>query len=664
VAAERAGSDLQLNRQSARLQAKFSALGSLKSALSGFQSTLSGINSANTFTNSNATSSDSAVLGASAGNNVIPNNYSVAISQLAASHSLASPAVETDDATAIGTGSITFRFGTTDYDGGTDTYSGFVENPETSSATIAIDSSNNTLQGISRAINEADIGVNASVIFNGSDYQLLMTSAEAGLQNSLEITVADGDGNSTDTSGLSQLAFNSSATNMEQTVAALDANLVINGLNITSSSNTVDSAIEGVSLSLKQVSASPVQVSVEPDTEGVKAAVNEFVSGYNQFIEVGNALSAYNAETRQAAALVGDFTLRSIEGQIGSILRGSRSIQGGSFSTLAEIGITTTSSGTLTVDDARLTEVLEQDLDRVAQMFTAFGSTDSAGISYLGSSNATLPGEYGIEVTSLAQAGFYDGASVLPTFIGAGQGNNVLIDNDNDDLTVAIDGIEAVITLTQDLYTSGASLAAELQTQINGNAALSSAGVSVTVTYNAATDSLSMASDSVGSDSSIEFVAVDTDTAATLGFTVGSGTDGVDLAGSIGDVPATITGNIWLAGSGSGAEGLRLQVNGNTLGSRGNVTFDRGVGSQLDSLLDQMLDIEGALTDRIESFENRLEDIEDRRERLELRWEAVRERYTTQFNALDTLLGQLQGTSTFLEQQLGGLIQPNSVNSQ
>ena len=137
--------------------------------------------------------------------------------------------------------------------------------------------------------------------------------------------------------------------------------------------------------------------------------------------------------------------------------------------------------------------------------------------------------------------------------------------------------------------------------------------------------------------------------------------DAIELEGG---VAVTGTGNILVAGSGSDAEGLRLQISGPTLGSRGNVAFTRGVASQLDKLMQNLLDVEGALNDRIDSLQDRLDDVEDRRARLELRWEAVRARYADQFNALDSLLGQLQNTSAFLEQQLSGLIQPNTGNNQ
>jgi len=661
VAAERAGSDLALNRQSARLQTKFSALGTLKSALSTFQGSLTGITSLNDFAANKASSSDTSALGVSAGSAAVASDYFIEISQLAQSHSLASQAVADKDETAIGAGTITFRFGATDYESGSDSYNGFAENAEISPVTIQIDSGNNTLQGIMSAINDAEAGIAASIVNDGSGFRLLLTSQDTGLEHSFQVNVSDNDGNSTDLNGLSMFVFDSIATNLKQTVAAQDASFTINGLTVTSDTNSVSSAVEGLNLELKQTTSGPVQISVDPDTEGVKTSVNEFIDGYNQFIQVANALSAYNPDTQQASALVGDFTLRSIEGQINGILRGAIPLQGDAFSTLAEIGVTTTAEGTLTMNDARFSAALSQQPDRVMQIFAAFGNASDSGVTFLASSNATQVGTYDVALTSLAAAGYYDGTSVLPDF-GSG---SVVIDSSNDELSLIVDGVTASgITLSQGTYASGDALALELQTRINNESTLSNAGISVTVAYNAGTNNLTITSDSEGSTSSVEITSVDTNSPASLGLIVGAGTAGVDIAGTIDGVAVTGTGNILVAGNGTDAEGLRLQISGNTLGSRGNVAFTRGVASQLDNLMQNLLDIEGALIDRIDSLQDRLEDIEDRRANLELRWEAVRDRYTTQFNALDSLLGQLQNTSAFLEQQLSGLIQPNTGNGQ
>jgi flagellar hook-associated protein 2 len=58
---------------------------------------------------------------------------------------------------------------------------------------------------------------------------------------------------------------------------------------------------------------------------------------------------------------------------------------------------------------------------------------------------------------------------------------------------------------------------------------------------------------------------------------------------------------------------------------------------------------------RTASLQSSIETINDRREVLGQRLAALQTRYTKQFNALDSLLAQLQGTSNFPAQQLGNL---------
>lgn len=660
VAAERSVSDSQLNRQEISLTSKFSALGSLKGSLGGFKATLSGLNTLSSFSTNKATSSDTSVFTATADSQALSSDYSIAVSQLATSHSLASTGFSDSDETAIGTGTITIRRGTTDYVPGTDTYNSFTLNEDSTAANITIDSSNNTLEGIMAAINDADIGISASIINDGSGFRLLLSSETTGENNSLEIAVADDDANDTDTSGLSRLAFNASATNLEQTNAALDANFTINGLAISSESNSVSSAIPGVTLDLKTTSASTVTLSVAADLTPVISGVNSFIAGYNSFISTANSLSSYDAENDVAAALVGDFTLRSISGQIGNILRSAVSGLTGTISNLSELGITTTAAGTLVLDSSVLTAAVNENPQQVSQMFAAIGVPEDADIQYGSSTDATAVGNYAVNITSLASSGVMDGGSVLPDF---GGGGTLDIDSDNNNLTFEIDGITtSEITLTSGTYTTGDDLAAEIQVQLNGAQELIDAARSVSVSYDSGSDRFSIVSNSLGSDSAVNILAVDTNSATSLGFSVSSGVDGTDVVGTINGESATGTGNVLVGDSDTEAEGLSLIISGSTTGSRGNVNFTRGIANQLNALLDDILTEEGALESRIDTLQDRLDDVATRREDLELRWADVEERYTKQFNALDSLLASLENTSSYLELQFDNLLKPN-VNS-
>jgi len=634
-------------------------LGSLKGVLGGFKDSIISLQNLANYTGRIATSSDNTVFTASAGSSAVPNTYSIAVSQLAKSHALASTGFPDSDETAIGTGTLTIRRGTTDYVPGTDTYNGFLLNPDSTAANITIDSSNNTLEGIMGAINASDIGVNAAIVNDGSGFRLLLSSKDTGEENSLEISVTDGDGNNTNNLGLSRLAFNASATHMEQTAAAVDANFTINGLAVSSASNITSTAIPGVTLTLKTESASAVELIVKADTAKITSSINSFVAGYNSYITTANNLSSYNAAQNIPAALLGDFTLRSIRGQVDTILRSSVEGLGTAISDLSDLGITTTSTGTLTVDSAKLNALITSDPQNVTQMFAAIGVPTDDNVKYAASTEATAVGNYAVSISALATSGALTGASVLPDF---GGGGTVVIDNDNNNLTFEVDGINSgAITLTAGTYTTGDALADEIQVQLNGATALKDQGIAVTVTYDSGTDSFTITSPSLGAQSTVAITAEDINSATSLGFSVASGTAGIDVAGSIGGHTAVGTGNLLVGKTDEDPEGLGLVISGNTTGARGTVNFTRGIASQLSSLLNGLLEADGALTSRIESYKERIEDVAKRRADLELKWDAVEERYSRQFNALDSLMASLQSTSSYLTNQFENLVKPNSI---
>lgn len=657
VSNERAGSDLQLNRREAKLNSKFSALGSLKSSLGGFNSAISGLTKLSSFNAKLATSADNTAFTASATTSAVANKYSLNVSQLASSHSLASGSFADSNETAIGSGTLTIRRGTTDYNAGTDTYNSFVLNADSTAANITIDSSNNTLEGVMAAINDADIGISAAIVNDGTGFRLLLTSDTTGEENSLEISASDDDSNNTDNSGLSRLAFNASATNLTQTAAAQDANFTINGLSVSNPNNTVTSAIPGVTLTLKKTTTAAVDLTVKDDFTKITAGVSSFIAGYNNYITTVNNLSSYDAVNNVPSALLGDFTLRSINGQIGNLLRNSVTGVTGNIQNLSELGITTTVSGTLVLDSAKLNAALSDNRQNVTQMFAALGVPTDDDISYASASASTVVGNYAVNVSTMASSGFYTGASVLPNF---GGGGTVVIDSDNNNLTFEVDGVDAgEITLTAGTYTSGVALANEIQVQLNGAQAMLDASKTVKVTYDSGTNSFSITSAAVGSESTVKITGIDTNSASSLGFSIGDGTAGDDVAGTIGGVAATGVGNVLKGAVGSDAEGLELVIDGGATGDRGTVNFSRGLADQLNTLLTSLLAVDGALASRIDNFKDQIEDVADRRAELELRWAAVEERYTKQFNALDSLLASLETTSSYLTTQFDNLLKPN-----
>jgi flagellar hook-associated protein 2 len=249
-------------------------------------------------------------------------------------------------------------------------------------------------------------------------------------------------------------------------------------------------------------------------------------------------------------------------------------------------------------------------------------------------------GDYAITVTQLATQGVFT----------AGNNSTLTVDATNDTFDLTVDGVQSgTITLTQAVYATGADLAAQIQSQINGDDDLQESGVSVVVEYVGGTH-FEITSTRYGDASEVEMGTVE---GTGLGLDTGSDVDGVNVAGTIGGEAATGIGQV-LYGSGD-TDGLRLTVSGGALGARGTVSFTRGVASQLDILLDNYTATGSLIDIRSDGLNDRLDSLDEERDRLDRRIAAIEARYQSQFAALDIMLSQLQATSNYLTQQLATL---------
>jgi flagellar hook-associated protein 2 len=482
------------------------------------------------------------------------------------------------------------------------------------------------------AINAAEAGVNASVIFDGSNYRLALSSEKTGASNSMEITVSD--------PSLSQFEFNASATNLTQTQNAQDAILSVNGLDVTNASNSFTETLKGVTFDLKKVElGKTVSVEVSRSSSDIVGSLQGFVDTYNELISSVNELTRFDPTTQQASVLLGDATLRSGMSQIRSVL--SRMVSGlenTSIRTLSDLGVTTEIDGSLAFDSSKLTAALESDPDGVEAVFTVLGRPDNAGVSYFDSTSNTVSGKYAVNITQAASNGVLNSGPIGSFTVATGS---------NDTFKLSLDGTTSgQITLTAGTYT-GATLATEMQSRINGDAAIKGQTARVQVDFDSANNRFVFTSDTFGVESK---VAITETTAGTLGLNVATGTDGTDVAGTIGGTLAEGKGQFL-----TGANGLKLLIDGDLTGSLGTVAFSRGLMEELDLVLGGLLDGDGTLKAKTEGLQKSLEQIGDERLDLNERMFKYEERLLSRFNAMDAMLANLQGTSSFLTQQLASL---------
>lgn len=651
-----------LATKEATYQAQLSAYGQLQGALSGFQSAMQGLSNAYQFNGVSATSSDSTVASASASATAIAGSYAINVTTLAQAQQLASSALASTT-TTVGTGTLTFQFGT--WNG-----SSFSSNASTPSKTVTIDSAHNTLSGIRDAVNAAKIGVTATIVNDGTGYRLAFASNNTGAANSLKITVGnDGDGNNTDAAGLSQLAYDPAAAagsgkNLSQTLAAQDASFTVNGIGITKSSNTISDVIQGVSLTLLKQSATTT-ITVAQNTSAVQNNVQNFVKAYNTLSKAIGDLTAYDPSTGKAAILQGDYSTLSILNQVRNLL--NRPITGlsGPYTSLSQVGVSFQTDGSLALDSTKLQSALSGNFSAVAGLFASVGQTSDSLVSYVSSTDQTVPGQYAVSVSQLATQAVLNGATTAGLASTAGTFNTpVVLDSTNNTLSLALDGVQSgTITIAAGTYTTTAQLTAVIQAAINGDSALQAAGSTVAVAYDSVNNRLVLTSNRYGSASVVNITSVGTNTAATLGLSAANGTAGVDAAGTIDGVAALGSGQYLTASAGS-AQGLKLQILGGALGSRGTVGFSQGYAYQLGQLATQLLGSSGPISSRTDGINQSIKDIDDQRNALNTRLTQIEAAYRQQFTALDTLLGQMQATSSYLTQQLASLPSPGIlVNS-
>ena len=359
----------KLNAKISSYETKISSYGTLSSLVSSFQTASKTLGTS--LQKLASTPSDPSVLSATSGSTAVPGNYAVNVSQLAQSQNLIA-AGQTSSTATIGNGTattVTFDLGA--ISGGTLTngvYSGatFTSNGS-GTASITIDGTNNTLEGIRDSINAAALGVTATIVNDGSGtpYRLALTSTSSGISNSFKITTSGGDG-SID----SLLAYDPAGTqNLTQTLAAQNANFTVNGIAITSASNTVNEAIQGVTLTLKNTTVAPASLAVARDTTAINTAAAGFVDAYNALASQIKSRSAYGTDGKGAGALAGDGTLRVMQDQLRGIFNTPAS--GGTLTSLGQVGISFQRDGSLLLDSSKLDSAISANFSDVTNLFSS-----------------------------------------------------------------------------------------------------------------------------------------------------------------------------------------------------------------------------------------------------------------------------------------------------
>lgn len=324
-----------LEQRKGRLQAIQGAWGELRSALQALDTSLDPLLLNVTFQARAVTSSAPTVVTAQAATGAATGSYAISVTQLAQAQVVASD--QFDPSAELGFS-------------GTFTING-------KSVTVEL---NDTLFSLRDKINgTAGVGVTASVV----EGRLVLKSATTG---STGIQVSD-DPNTLVLHDLGILVDGPEGTAFKnQLVPPQDAEFSVDNLPVTRSSNTVSDVISGVTFTLQGEGSAVLEV--KTDVDFLVGKIKEFVAAYNAAL--AKVRSYLSNQPGQAGPLAGDATTMAIEGSLRRLAYEAVAGLPGDIDSLYDIGISTSDrTGVLSVDEAKLREVLTARPEDVAQLF-------------------------------------------------------------------------------------------------------------------------------------------------------------------------------------------------------------------------------------------------------------------------------------------------------
>jgi flagellar hook-associated protein 2 len=386
VNADKSAKQTQIDTATKTNTLKISGVGSLKSALTAFQTAMTNLGSKTNpaFAGYTATSGTPATLTATSDNTAVSGNYSVVVEKLATGSKVASASFAGGATSAIPSGTLKISQNGTDYN-----------------VTIP---ANATLQSTRDAINTAQgaNGISANIVTDATGAsRLVINSSKTGAGSDLTVSgIAGLEIDGTQVMGTSPAPGASGAVS----AVASDAKLTIDGLAVTSKSNTVTGAISGLTLNLVAASPTAATVTVDNNTKGLQTSIQTFVDAYNTLKTTIDTLSKATPDEdgnlTVQAAFTGDSLPRSLIADIRGQLTATGA--GGPLAVLSQLGVLTDrNTGNLTFDTAAFNKTMAQPgmTGQVQQLFT--GTNDTNGLlarmnkavdPYLKGATSTSPG--------------------------------------------------------------------------------------------------------------------------------------------------------------------------------------------------------------------------------------------------------------------------------
>lgn len=373
------------------IQTQISTYAQVQSLMSDLSTAAAGLAQSSLWAQNSATSSDKTALTATAQAGAASGSYSVQVNQLAAAQSLASGTFASSSS-VLGAGKLAIEIGTwsgaspTDDPATTtiDESAPSTFTPKTGATPLALtfDSATTSLADVRDAINAAKAGVTASIVRDTSGTRLTIRSNSTGEENALRILATDLS-DAPLTGGLAALNYNQprsiGGTGMTQTVAAANARATIDGLLVSSNTNTFSGVIENVDFTAASTTSSAVTLSIGNDNDSQRKAVQSFTTAYNALNAFLVKQTAYDEANKVGGTLQGDSTVLNLRNRLRSFLSDSGAA-GFSMLNLTSSSGTAPRDGTLTLDTAKLDAALS-DPSKLAKLFAGDSTTGVTGMA-------------------------------------------------------------------------------------------------------------------------------------------------------------------------------------------------------------------------------------------------------------------------------------------
>jgi flagellar hook-associated protein 2 len=356
-----------LQLKATTIQTKLSSVGQIQGQVSSLSDAVTKLANASAWTGLTVTSSNTSAVTASVSASAAATSFSVEVQTLATARSAVTQTAVSSAATFGTGGTLSIQIGSRAFlplVSGARTAGPFAATAGTLPVNVTVDATD-TVTTIAGKINAANAGVTATVVRDGSGDRLLLRSNTTGFDADFQVAT-------TGDPSLGGFAFDDAGgpTEMSSSVTQKpkDAQATINGVAVTSATNTLTDTVPGLTLQLTQVTTAPLTVKIANDVATIRANIQGFLNSYNALNKTLTDATKFDATSKAAGPLQGDSTIVGLQNALRALVGSSSS--GSTFQRLSEIGVQMQKDGSLTVNTTKFDSAIA-DVSNLQKLFAA-----------------------------------------------------------------------------------------------------------------------------------------------------------------------------------------------------------------------------------------------------------------------------------------------------